>query len=119
MTINQNFILRRVRFKTWTGARFTLTTWDTNRTIHGKYCLGYRLNMNGKTLFEGEDFGCAPSHAVDSDAAVEGIMSFLTLRPGDTDKEYFEDYTPAQLEFCSQHAEALKCEVMDWFGEDN
>lgn len=62
-------------------------------------------------LFEGEDFGCSPCHAVDSDATVEGIMSFLTLRPGDTDAEYFESYTQAQLNYCAEHAEALRSEV--------
>lgn len=120
-------ILRRVRFTPYrkgAGPRFTLTTWDTNRTGYGgKYLVGYRLTMregNGRpvVLFSGEDFGCAPSHAIDSDAAVEGIMSFLTLRPGDTDAEYFADYTPAQLDYCSAHAEALSCNVSDRFGPD-
>lgn len=68
-------------------------------------------------LFEGEDFGCSPMHAIDSDECVAAIMSFLTLRPGDTDREYFEDYTEAQLDYCSQHAEALASEVLNRFGE--
>ena len=28
-------------------------------------------------LFEGEDFGCSPLHAIDSDEAAAGIMAFL------------------------------------------
>jgi hypothetical protein len=57
-------------------------------------------------------------HADDSDATIASLMTFLTLRPGDTDAEYFESYTPAQLDYCSHHAEALNCEVMHRFGED-
>lgn len=104
------------------GPRFRLRIWDTHRTgFGGKSVLGYRLTMMepGTVLdvFEGEDFGCSPLHAIDSDATVAAIMSFLTLRPGDTDREYFEDYTEAQLTYCSHHAEALACEVANRFPE--
>ena len=64
-----------------------------------------------RTVFEGEDFSPSPLHAIDSDEAVAALMGFLTLRPGDTDREYFAEYTPEQLEFADQHAEALACEV--------
>lgn len=116
-------VLRRVRFQPYRkgrGPTFTLLTWDTGRTGWGKWLVGYRLTMlqDGRrtVLFQGEDFGCAPMDSIDSDAAVEGVMSFLTLRPGDTDDEYFADYTPEQLEYCSRHAEALSCEVERRFG---
>lgn len=113
-------VLRRVRFAPYRkgcGPTFALTMWDTYRTEHGKSVLGYRLNMGRTTLFTGEDFGCSPCHAIDSDDTVRALMSFLTLRPGDTDREYFDGYTAAQLEYCSQHAEALACAVSDRFGE--
>lgn len=117
-------IIRRVSLRPYydgCGPVFFLTMWDTGRTIcGGKYCIGYRLTMNGrKVIFEGEDFGCSPCHAIDSDAAVESLLSFLTLRPGDTDSDYFADYTPAQLDYCQQHAEALSCYVMDRFTPGN
>lgn len=117
-------VLRVIRFSPYRkghGPVFRLKTWDTGRTIGGKNCVGYRLSMGmpnivgnppvWTVLFEGEDFGCSPLHAIDSDACVAGIMGFLTLRPGDTDREYFDSYTPEQLEYCQQHAEALACEV--------
>ena len=69
------------------------------------------------TIFEGEDFGCSPLHASDSDDTIAAIMSFLTMRPGDTDAEFFERYSTAQHEFCEQHAEALACHVLDRFGD--
>ncbi len=117
-------VIRRVRFvpyRNGMGPRFALTVWDTGRTNGRKCQLGYRLNqIDGNrrwTLFEGEDFGCSPLHAIDSDETVESLMGFLTLRPGDTDAEYFADHTPEQLRFCEQHAEALGSEVETRFGE--
>ena len=133
MTIDKQRILRVVRFRPYrkgTGPAFRLVTWDTGRTGYGgKHLVGYRLsesvgepNAVGNyaaytVLFDGEDFGCSPLHCIDSDQAVASVMVFLTLRPGDTDAEYFEGYTKRQLEFCSQHAEALSACVTDRFGE--
>jgi len=82
---------------------YTLETWDTGRTISGgKSRLGYRLTApDGTMLFEGEDFGCSPLHAIDSDNALRAILGFLTLKYGDTDRDYFDSYTGRQLEFSS------------------
>jgi hypothetical protein len=119
-------ICRVVRFAPYrkgAGPTFTLTLWDGNygRFDSGQEKTRYRLTMTeaGKTtvLFEGHDFGRAPSDASDSDGAVKGIMGFLTLRPGDTDADYFAEYTPEQLAFAQSHAEALSMEVVARFGE--
>jgi hypothetical protein len=118
------YIIRRVQFRPYrAGHTFTLTVWDRNKLSQGKWMLGYRLTMRvgRKTtvLFEGEDFGCSPCHAIDSDATMAAIMGFLTLKPGDTEREYFENYTQAQLDFCHQHAEALHAEVQARFCDEN
>ena len=84
----------------------------------GKSVLGYRLRSQDRTLFEGEDFGCSPLHTIDSDATMRSLMGFLTLRPGDTDADYFSDYTREQMDYCDQHAESLSWEVTQRFGED-
>ena len=117
-------VIRRIRlapYRKGMGPRFALIVWDSGRAVNGKCRLGYRLNqVNGNrrwTLFEGEDFCCSPLHAIDSDEAIAALLGFLTLRPGDTDSEYFDDYTSQQLEFCEQHAEALSCEVEARFAE--
>ena len=79
---------------------YTLTTWDTYREDRGKTILRYRfIDPHGITLFEGEDFACSPLHAIDSDECWRGLLGFLTLRPGDTDDEYFEEYTAEQMAF--------------------
>ena len=100
---------------------FYLTIWDTNRTRNGKFVLGYRLGMRGNEgfvdLFQGEDFAASPLHAIDSNATVVALMNFLTLRPGDTDSEYFTDYNADQLHFAETHAKALSLHVEETLGE--
>jgi hypothetical protein len=49
---------------------------------------------------------------------VRALMGFLTLRPGDTDDEYFDRYTPDQLAFADEHGEFLGLEVEMRFGDD-
>lgn len=104
------------------GPRFQLSIFDTGKfDSRGCSVLAYALKQHeggrASVLFEGSDFRPSPLHADDSDATVAALLGFLTLRPGDTDREYFEDYTPAQLEFCAQHAEALGAESFYRFGE--
>ena len=101
------------------GPVFTLKLYDIfKRDELGKHSLGYRLLESGYgEVFTGTDFNCSPMHAIDSDDAVKGLMCFLTLRPGDTDEEYFDSYTDDQLDYCNSHAGALSSEVYGRFGE--
>lgn len=52
-------------------------------------------------------------HADDSRETVAGLLHFLALRPGDTDRDYFDSYTPAQLEWCDAHGEELAMLAME------
>lgn len=115
-------IIRRVRFSPYRkgfGPRFALTIWDTHKKdkYDGKAILGYRLRQGRKTIFQGENYSPSPCWAIDGNESLKGLMSFLTLKPGDTDREYFDKYTKEQLEFAANHAEALESEVYDRFGE--
>lgn len=100
--------LRHVRLE----SGHTLRTWDTGRTrgtgMMARTCIGYELrDPSGAVLFSGDDFRPSPVHADDSDDTLRGLLGFLTLRPGDTDAEYFADYTPAQLAFATSDAAQL------------
>lgn len=57
-----------------------------------------------------DDFHASPCHAIDSDEPLRSLLGFLTLRPGDTDSEYFANYTPRQWEFVNSDAEYIS-----WF----
>ena len=110
--------VRLAPYRKGLGPRFDLTLFDTHRSdSDGKAILAYVLRQDGKELFRGEDFHCSPLHGIDSDATVASLMGFLTLRPGDTDAEYFTAYNEAQLTFAADHAEALALEVSSRFGE--
>lgn len=130
-------IIRRCRFRPYRkgqGSVFSLTMWDTGRIDEmGKSILGYKLTATAmeriplaqirpsgrraRVIFEGEDFMCSPMYAIDSDKSVASLMGFLTLRPGDTDADYFARYTDAQKAYCDAPAEALAMEVENRFGE--
>ena len=92
---------------------FKLEMWDTHKTDwRGQTKIGYRFTERSEpgdveVIFEGEDFAGSPMHADDSIETMRSLLSFLTLRPGDTDREYFESYSERQMEFCIQHAESL------------
>lgn len=104
------------------GPRFHLQTRDTGRFNGTHTMLAYTLRMkdtDGRSvvLFEGADYGVPGHECIDSDDAMRGLLSFLTLRPGDTDVDYFAAYTAEQLAFCEHHAEALAMASYDRFGE--
>lgn len=127
------------------GPTFSLTIWDTFRLDkYGKFILRYRLtqtvdvcNATGKpcepscyepntscpkhkrrqVIFEGSDYCPSPSNAISGNESMAGLLYFLTLQPGDTDPDYFANYTPHQLAFASEHGEALRIEAMAKWGE--
>ncbi len=87
--------------KVWRQSGFTLRMWDTGaRDWRGQTSLSYELKDGRKVIFSGGDFAGSPMHADDSLETVAALLSFLTLKPGDTDREYFDAYTEAQMDWC-------------------
>ena len=94
--------------RTWEQDDFRLQLFDTGRTNHyGKSVLAYEFAHQDIIIFEGEDFACSPLHAIDSDETVASLLTFLSLRPGDTDDDYFVSYTPDQMVFALAYGEEL------------
>lgn len=123
--MNPNHI-RTVRLQPYRkdmGPRFILAVSDTYRRDHlGKSILAYAFSQHNEdgtkvALFSGSDFACSPMCAIDSDECLACLLGFLCLRKGDTDAEYFANYTPEQTEFSETHAETLQGEVSARFGE--
>jgi hypothetical protein len=102
--------------------KYYLFMWDTYQRREGSShsYLGYRLvDPNGYILFQGTDYGCPSSSCVDSDETVAELLKWFTIKPGDTDEEYFESYTPQQLEFAnSDDAEQLALGLADVNAEE-
>jgi len=113
---NELELLRTETFEA-NGRSYLLEMCATGGTDNrGCETVAYRLqrNLTDKPIFLGADFHGSPLHATDSDESVVALMGFLTLRPGDTDSEYFESYTPEQLEWAETEAEELSCAVTEW-----
>jgi len=101
--------------KRWRKNGFKLLVyWTHKRDSYGKEILAYKLRDNGRLIFKERDFHCSPLHAIDSMNAVEALLSFLSLKPGDTDREYFDDYTPAQMAWCK----SSRCEELAMLNYD-
>lgn len=95
--------------KTWRKDGFTLRLYDLfKRDSLGKSILAYELKDGRKVIFSGDDFACSPLHGIDSLDTVVSLLGFLTLKPGDTDREYFDKYTPDQLEWC----QSFRCDLL-------
>lgn len=97
---------------------FELELWDMRERYRvgstpAQHRMAYRFKQSGKTIFVGDDYGCAPSDAVDSDAAVRGLLGFLSVQPGDTDEGYFASYTAEQLAFAERWGEELSLYALD------
>jgi hypothetical protein len=96
---------------------YTMTlknTWKTDS--YGKYIVKYWFkDPNKKLLFSGSDFHASPMHKPESKESAIALLGFLTCKPGDTDNEYFKDYTEDQLNFAnSQECENLQYIVYDF-----
>jgi hypothetical protein len=91
---------------------YRLELFDTLTTDrYGKSVLAYRFFHRGRLVFARADFHGSPLHAVDADATVAGLLAFLSLKPGDTDPDYFEGYTAEQLAFARAEGENLSLYV--------
>src|SRR5262245_7011662 len=93
--------------RTWTDDPYKLELFETPHTIGSHTRIGYRLRRHGRTVFVGDDIGVPPTDTLDGDDTLHGVLTFLSLRPGDTDPEHFDTYTPEQLAWRDEHAEEL------------
>jgi len=98
--------------RNWRYGNFVLSLYDTHRTDeYGKHILAYVLawarQYTDAVIFRGDDLHCAPGTAIDSDEAAGVLLSFLSLKPGDTDDDYFKDYTQAQMNFVLEYGDDL------------
>lgn len=99
---------------------YTLKLWLTDHfDDRNRRYTGYEFkNPKGKVIFKAEDYSSSPMSAYDSDEAVRGLIGFLTLRPGDTDDDYFKKYNKTQMDFAnSRDAEELQMYGMEDDGE--
>jgi hypothetical protein len=101
----------------------TITAWDGERTDseYGHRRIDAELSQNGHVVFpRGATYCAVPSGtALDKSDARELVGSLFAMRPGDTDDDYFDSYTPEQLAWAEANGEWLGCEVQARFCDDN
>lgn len=103
--------------RTWQADDFRLDLYY-NGTDWGRVRMAYEFSDAGRLIFSGENFYPSPLHAYDGDEAIAALLGFLALRPGDTDREYFQAYTPEQLAWVDARAEALAETISRSLGPD-
>ncbi len=89
---------------------FRLELWETaNRDsrLNGRFYLAYQFYHREQLIFQGESFGSSPCHSIDGGNTIGALLTFLSLRPGDTDSEYFDRYTSDQLAWAEEYGETV------------
>jgi hypothetical protein len=81
--------------------------------------INVEVRQGGKVIFPRGVLYCATPGCTDDDSAKELVMSLIAMRPGDTDDEYFEGYTPAQREWATRNGEELSCEREARYCDEN
>lgn len=95
-------------------AECRLAVWDTGKYVT-HHTLAYALwDGSGRLVFHGSDINHPMCALIDSDEMLRNVLGWLTLRPGDTDSDFFENYTPSQLKW----VESAECEELQLWSID-
>lgn len=114
--MKQSPFLNKELIKTWRKDHFTLRLYtDYRRDENHHTKISYQFKDGKNVIFQGDDYGCPSIHAIDSLESVYSLLGFLCLQIGDTDKEYFDGYTPQQLAWSeSSRCDDLQMLVYEW-----
>lgn len=82
---------------------------------NGRSQYHYSMAVEGELIFKGYDYGPSPLHDAHSFDSLVALLGFLTIKPGDTDDEYFKNYTRAQMDF----ANSGLCEELAMIANDH
>ena len=87
---------------------------------YGHTYVDLHVRMKGEDVFpRGSLWVGIPSHAsIDGKYAQEAALSCVCMKPGDTDADYFKDYTDAQREFAESLGEEMYMYKLHRFGEE-
>jgi hypothetical protein len=89
--------------------------WDSA----GRVRLTCEVKHGRAVVFPKGQLTCALHAASDGIKAKGLVMSLVAMRPGDTDADYFADYTPDQLAWVTEHGEALSMERETRYCDEN
>lgn len=87
-----------------------LELWPNGRTAEGRIRWLYRLSRRNRTIFFATDISSPTGTVLSTNTLISSattVLGYLTLRPGDTDADYFDTCTPAQIAWRDSYAEEL------------
>lgn len=109
----------------WRRDGYELRLYDAGTDDEGREVLRYVFHdlgwseQSGRRLFVGGDYRPSPMHSVDGRESIAGLLGFLSLREGDTDRDYFDGYDERQLAWRdSERSELLQLIVHEMEGGD-
>ena len=109
--VNVAFTLRVRLYRPEHDARLvTITAYDDlvpQWDSAGRVRLTVEVKHGSTVVFPKGQLTCALHGTSDSIEAKELVMSLVAMQPGDTDADYFADYTPEQLAWVTEHGETL------------
>lgn len=87
--------------------------WASHLTSKAK--IDVEVRHAGRVVFPLGDLWCAmsPFHTVDGIHARELVLSLIGMRPGDTDRDYFDPYTKEQIDWAIRYGEEINLIRMD------
>ena len=91
----------------WQEDGYKAELYDYDDIYHGKPSLTYYFYHRDELIFNGSDFCPSILHDFSDDKTLGALLGHLSVKPGDTDREHFEDYTLEQLAFVKSHGDYL------------
>ncbi len=108
----------RVRLEPGKGGTAVIDAWSHEMIRRdGKSHVVCQLRFGGRTIFDPDHFAIGMPGCVDDDSAKASVLGWMSVKPGDTDAEFFDDFTPEQLEFVEHYGEELSLVRELRFGE--
>jgi hypothetical protein len=95
------------------GGDIVITAFDAHSTSGYHKRIDIEVRHGGEVILARGDTYCSTPRSIDGIEARELVMSCVAMKPGDTDSEYFESYTPRQLAWVTEHGEDLDCIKQD------
>ena len=93
--------------------------WTSGWDSAGRVKLTCEVKHGSEVIFPAGQLYCALHGTSDGIEAKELVMSLVAMRPGDTDADYFADYTPDQLAWATEHGETLSMERERRYCDEN
>lgn len=85
----------------------------------GRIRIYLEVRQSGKVIFpRGQLYGALHGTS-DGIRAREHALAILEMKPGDTDAEYFDGYTPEQLAWATRYGDEISCIRQERYCDEN